>query len=145
MHQILKKDNEMGIVKTSKMKYSFQREQILNLIKSTKSHPTADWIYDKLKPEMPNLSLGTVYRNLSLLRDMGEIKEFNFNDQSAHYDGFVDDHQHFICNHCHSIYDLHIPGIEDKISNEVKSHINVEIEFMRTEFYGICEKCKPKE
>ena len=131
----------MKTIEKSKMKYSHQRERILQLVKSTHLHPTADWIYEKLKPEIPNLSLGTVYRNLSLLKEMGQIRELTFQDDSAHYDGFTADHQHFICNQCRSIYDIQLQSVE-KIGDELKSRLNVDILSIRTEFYGVCEKCK---
>jgi len=124
-----------------KNKYSRQRERIFEVVKSTHLHPTADWIYEKLRSEIPNLSLGTVYRNLALLRDMGMIKELTFNDSSARFDGFVDDHQHFICEKCNKIYDIQIDMVP-QLSKELQKKLNVEVKNIRAEFYGICEVCK---
>ncbi len=124
-----------------KKKYSRQRERIFEVVKSTHLHPTADWIYEKLRTEIPNLSLGTVYRNLALLRDMGMIKELTFNDSSARFDGFVDDHQHFICEICNKIYDIQIDMVP-QLSKELQKKLNVEVKNIRAEFYGICEVCK---
>ena len=71
---------------------SKQRQKILGLLKATKSHPTASWIYEKLKHEFPSLSLGNVYRNLSILVEQGCIQELKFGSTFDRYDGNVNPH-----------------------------------------------------
>ena len=78
------------------MKYSKQRDALLTLLKSTRSHPSADWLYSELKKEFPNISLGTVYRNLALLAENGCILKISTSSQKEHFDGFT--HQHYLRN-----------------------------------------------
>ena len=87
------------------MRYSEQREVIKNIVRSTKTHPSADWIYIEAKKIINNISLGTVYRNLKTLAKTGDIRIIYDNDQ-AKYDGNLDGHQHLKCLKCgrtHSI------------------------------------------
>ena len=77
--------------------YSRQREVILNVIRSTNTHPTASWIYNKSREQLPNISLGTVYRNLSGLVQSGDILSINVGDGQEHYDGDISAHLHLHC------------------------------------------------
>ena len=82
------------------MRYSKQRELVLQKVEQLCDHPTAEEIFDLAAKECPGLSLGTVYRNLSLLSDMGLITTLETLDKSIHYDGNTDSHSHFICERC---------------------------------------------
>jgi Fur family transcriptional regulator, peroxide stress response regulator len=88
------------------LKFSRQRAAILENVKGRKDHPTADMVYSSLKEAYPKISLGTVYRNLSLLSEMHEILRLHFGDGTEHYDGDISDHDHFICTRCSRIIDL---------------------------------------
>ena len=90
------------------LKYSRQRESIKEFLMTQTSHPTADIIYENMKQIYPNISLGTVYRNLSLLTDLGEIRKISSVSGADHYDGRIDPHCHFICTDCGRILDLDI-------------------------------------
>ena len=83
------------------LKYSRQRESIKEFLAGRKDHPTADVIYENIRLQYPNISLGTVYRNLSLLSSIGEITKVSTGDGADHYDGNVHPHNHFICNKYH--------------------------------------------
>ena len=87
------------------MRYSRQREALIELLRSTKSHPDAEWLYTGLRKEYPNISLGTVYRNLRLLADAGEIIELTYGTVS-HFDGDISPHYHMKCICCNGIYDI---------------------------------------
>ncbi|MDR3336077.1 MAG: transcriptional repressor, partial [Treponema sp.] len=78
-------------------KHSKKREAILKIIRSTDSHPTARWVYERLKPEIPDLSLGTVYRNISLFRQEGKVVALGVVNGEEHYDGFTEPHPHGVC------------------------------------------------
>ena len=78
-------------------KRSKQRERILQTLRKTRSHPTAEWVFEKVREQLPKISLGTVYRNLSILKQQGKIRELDFGETSRRYDAFVDEHYHFIC------------------------------------------------
>ena len=87
------------------MRYSRQREALLTLLRSTKTHPDAEWLYTGLRKEYPNISLGTVYRNLRQLTEVGEILELCYGSTS-HFDGDISPHYHMICSCCRKIYDI---------------------------------------
>ena len=77
-----------------------QKKIILDILRSVKTHPTAEWIYQEARQQIPGLSLGTVYRNLNLLRDNGEIMELNYGSSQSHFDGTAANHYHFQCREC---------------------------------------------
>ena len=91
------------------MRYSRQRELITEIIKGRSDHPTADMIYSSAREFEPNISLGTVYRNLKLLTDEREIITLETEDKRLHYDGDTSRHSHFICSKCGKIIDLFKP------------------------------------
>jgi len=126
------------------MKYSKQREMILNCIKESHQHLTADAIYDTLKKDHPNLSLGTVYRNLAQLADHGMILKISIPGQPDCFDKNIDDHFHFLCIDCGNVKDVFV----DELS-EIKSHVeqqaNVDIESIDITFKGVCTTCKQKK
>lgn len=122
------------------LKYSRQREAIKTFLSDRTDHPTADIIYTNLREEYPNISLGTVYRNLSLLADIGEIQRIPTGSGADHYDSIVKKHQHFICTHCHQVYDLPMENI-DSIMEHASKNFPGRIESYLANFYGICEEC----
>ncbi len=124
-------------------KRSRQRERILELMQGTGSHPTADWIYQKLKVEFPHLSMGTVYRNLNILSEQGLIKKIDFGSTFDRFDANIKPHYHFICEVCGAIKDLEIP-IDNKLDRKVEETIHMTVKRHRTEFYGICDVCMGK-
>lgn len=125
------------------LKYSRQREAIKGYLVLTKEHPTADTVYMNIRNTYPNISLGTVYRNLNLLAEQGEILKINCQDGSDRFDGNPKPHYHFICRDCGRVLDLEMESID---------HINViagvgflgKIEGHTTYFYGLCNDCNRK-
>ena len=97
-----------GIASMPTLKYSRQREAVKEFLASRIDHPTADTVYTNLREKFPNISLGTVYRNLSLLADMGEIIKITTGDGADRFDGRITPHNHFICHKCHKVSDLEI-------------------------------------
>ena len=93
-------------------KYSRQRELIKEFLMTRKDHPTADIIYQNVRNENPNISLGTVYRNLTLLAKDGEIRRLNVGDGTDHFDADTSPHYHFVCTECSSVIDLKMDSIE---------------------------------
>ena len=94
-------DVKKGFIRKTK-----QRDLILKTLRNTDTHPTADWIYEQVKKEMPNISLGTVYRNLGILKDLGEIIELNYGSKYSRYDGNAENHYHFVCTECEKVTDI---------------------------------------
>jgi Fe2+ or Zn2+ uptake regulation protein len=123
------------------MKYSKQRDALLKILQSTRSHPSADWLYTELRKEFPNISLGTVYRNLALLADNGTILKITTSSQKEHFDGFTNKHYHFVCNCCDSIYDVDLPDMES-LDKMVESNLGATVDSHSLVFYGICSMCK---
>ncbi|WP_419741764.1 Fur family transcriptional regulator [Paraclostridium dentum] len=123
------------------MKFSKQRELILNAVKDNTVHPTADFIYDYLKKDNPNLSLGTVYRNLSQLVHHGYIQKVSMPGLPDRFDANVIEHNHMICDVCGNIQDIHsdiLKNIPSAISNE----LDIEITSCTVILHGICKNCK---
>lgn len=131
----------MNIDKEISFRETAQRQKILSVLCSTKSHPTADWIYERVKKEFPKLSLGTVYRNLKILKEQGRIQELPFGDTFDRFDGNSSQHPHFVCKVCGSVYDIEMdsPLNPAKLA-EKKSGFKID-NFSIT-FYGRCKKCK---
>lgn len=125
------------------LKYSRQRESIKHYLCSREDHPTADMIYTSIRKEFPNISLGTVYRNLSLLVDLGEIQKIT-TDGADRYDSKISPHHHFICRRCGCVLDLMVP-MEDLLAGVQKCWDGGDVEEYRLEFYGICRKCKKNQ
>ena len=90
------------------LKYSRQRESIKHFLMMTKEHPTADEVYMHVKQEYPNISLGTVYRNLNLLTDIGEAIKISTPDGGDRFDGRTAPHNHFLCKKCGRLLDLEL-------------------------------------
>lgn len=126
------------------LKYSRQREAIKTYLMNCKTHPTADTIYSSLREEYPNISLGTVYRNLALLTELGEIARISTGDSSEHYDGDTSLHHHFICTRCHRVMDLPAENM-DSVMSTASASAPGRIDFCRANFYGICKDCLPDE
>ena len=120
-------------------RYSRQRELIYEALRQTEQHPTAEMIYQWLKPANPSLSLGTVYRNLNLLADEGAIRRMAF--PVERYDAKTMPHPHFCCDQCGAVYDLHLPydAELDRQALQASGHDDTGHEVV---FHGICTKCK---
>lgn len=126
---------------TSKYRKSRQRERILDILRNTKSHPTADTIYLEMKDEFPDLSLGNVYRNLNILVETGTIQRLDFGSTFNRFDGNCETHSHFICEKCNCVSDLEIA---DDLNPEdlIKNSNGKKVKSFTLEFFGICENCR---
>lgn len=123
------------------MKFSKQRELILNAVKDNTVHPTADFIYDYLKKDNPNLSLGTVYRNLSQLVNHGFIQKVSIPGFPDRFDANVIEHNHMICDICGNIQDIHCDMLK-KIPDIISDELDLEITSCHVILRGICKNCK---
>ena len=126
------------------LKYSRQRESIKGYLMSTKSHPTADMVYQYVRNEYPKVSLGTVYRNLNLLSDLGEIIKLDCGDGYDRFDGNVQPHYHVMCTSCNAVEDLEMESI-DHINTIANASYSGLILGHHTTFYGLCEHCKKEQ
>jgi Fur family peroxide stress response transcriptional regulator len=123
------------------LKYSRQRQVIMDFLMTRKDHPTADVVYTNVRQSYPKISLGTVYRNLTLLADMGEIQRLRLGDGVDHFDADTSPHYHFICSKCGSVIDLEMDNIDDIVDTASK-HFDGEIDGHVTYFYGTCGNCR---
>lgn len=122
------------------LKNSKQRQLIKSFLMTRKDHPTADIVYTNVRRQIPNISLGTVYRNLTLLADLGEIERLRVGDGIDHFDADISPHYHFVCNHCRCVIDLDMDSIED-ILQVANANFGGHITGHATYFYGTCEEC----
>ena len=106
-------------------------------------HPTADTIYINVRKEFPNISLGTIYRNLTLLSDLGEIVKIT-TDGADRFDAHVEPHSHFICRKCHQVLDIHMEN-EDFINSEAQKEFSGQIEGHTVQYFGLCKNCLEKK
>lgn len=123
------------------MRFSQQRENIKTGLKKFCTHPSAEELYSRLKPENPTLSLATVYRNLNYLAKKGEIKRIDGLSDQIHYDHNTHEHFHIICTDCGKIMDL-----PSEMSQGVKKVLDNQDKFEITSYdivvKGICHECK---
>lgn len=128
-----------------KQNFSKKRQAILEVMRSTTCHPTAEWILEQLKPEYPNLSLGTVYRNIAQFKEDGLIIGVGSVDGHERFDATTYDHGHFFCRSCGCVLDI----AEDHVSPEtiaaVAEQLGVEIDGHELKFYGRCSACRKKD
>ena len=124
--------------------YSKQREAILDGMKQNREHPTAEEIYTLVLEKEPQISKSTVYRNINILVELGEIKKLNMTLGPDRYDYLYKEHSHAICEKCGSIFDFYDVFNKDKLSNELLKQIENNMDINSITIYGICENCKSK-
>lgn len=128
------------MIQPVKRRRSRQRDTVLRVLRGTKSHPTADWIYEQVKREIPNVSLGTVYRNLRMLKEASEIIELDFGAAQSRFDGNPEPHYHFVCLSCGRVLDVDMP-VKRGLDEEARESSGHQVLGHRLEFYGTCSRC----
>ena len=121
----------------SLMRYSQQREAIRDIVCGTRLHPTADWVYNKAKKIIPNISLGTVYRNLKRLEEEGEINTI-YDENIVRYDWNKDPHDHLKCKVCGDLIDVQL--FDDNIRETVLKKYKFEVDDVEMTIIGTCHK-----
>ncbi len=127
-----------------KLRRSRQRDRILELLHYTDQHPTAGWLYDRLKQEFPNLSLGTVYRNLGILVEQGTVRKL---DSGSTFDRFEinrGDHVHVVCRTCGRIEDVDMVQTAE-LQRAAHEQTGMTIVGQRIELFGICDRCEAEQ
>lgn len=123
------------------VRYSEKREAILRLLQSTQSHPTADWIYQSLKPTHPDLSLGTVYRNLAFFQEQGTVRSVAVVGGQERYDADMSPHSHFICDRCGAVLDLPEIPVDRELDRQVSEGRCLRVSHHDLVFHGTCSCC----
>jgi len=118
-----------------------QRLAIVKILAKSEGHPSVDNIHVQIKKDFPTMSLATVYRNILLVKSLGELLELGFSDGSNRYDGNKPTpHPHVICIKCKKIVDPDLDSL-DELEKEVALETNFRILYHRLDFFGICRKC----
>ena len=128
------------VIDSKTVRNTKQRKYMLDVLRSTVSHPNAFWLFEKMKPSFPNLSLSTVYRNLSILESQGLVQRLSCGGTFDRYDGNVALHSHFYCRECGSVYDLNAKTLENNALGSVDASGH-HLEGCHITFYGVCEQC----
>ena len=121
-------------------RHSRKRDAILNCIRQSRVHPSAEWIYAQLKPEHPDLSLGTVYRNLALFRESGEVVCVATVRGADRLDACTEPHAHFICEQCGAVLDVDVP--QDDLRSDLETRYGVRVQRSELLFRGVCSACR---
>jgi Fur family transcriptional regulator, peroxide stress response regulator len=122
---------------------SIQRDTILRVIMNTTSHPRADWVYEQVRKEIPNISLGTIYRNLRLLAQAREIKQLELPGSLSRFDGNSSNHYHFRCEKCGYVFDLD-EAVDHSIERRIARKTGFKVNGHYLEFIGLCSDCQKK-
>ena len=123
-------------------KHFRKRDAILTCLRQTTVHPSAEWIYAKLKPEIPDLSLGTVYRNLALFKQQGLITSLGTVNGVERFDGNTDPHVHFICSGCDAVIDLPKVQVPETLNSSAEQSVGGTVSSFQLTFTGKCKTCQ---
>jgi len=119
-----------------------QRLAVARILAHSEGHPNVETIHGRLDKDFPTMSLATVYRNVLLLKSLGEVLELGFPDGSNRYDGNKPyPHPHVVCVQCKQIIDPDLSTLKD-LSEEVKQETGFEILTHRLDFFGLCSACQ---
>ena len=122
-------------------KHFRKRDAILTCLRETDVHPSADWVYAQLKPQIPDLSIGTVYRNLKLFQQQGLVSVIATVSGVERFDANTDPHVHFICEGCDAVVDLHQLSTPQALCSEAESSIGCAVSGCQLSFTGKCRTC----
>lgn len=124
-----------------KTRYSKKREAILTALQSTKIHPNAEWVLNHLKTDYPDLSLGTVYRNLSYFKAQGTITSVGVVNGQERFDATTHPHAHFVCECCNSVLDVEGLNPTPQLEPDISNAYGFSVTRSETVLYGLCKKC----
>ncbi len=128
------------MARQSGMRETQQRRVVFETVRETRTHPTADWVFEQVRGTLPKISLGTVYRNLSVLKAEGLVREVVGTDRRARYEANIGPHAHFVCTACGEIRDLE--GIAFVDWRTEKELVGCEVTEQRLELLGLCAACQ---
>ncbi|KRQ88065.1 Transcriptional regulator PerR [Caloramator mitchellensis] len=134
-------DKLSNLFKEKNLKLTPQRYAIYNYLKGTKSHPSAEMIYDALKIHYPTMSLATVYKTLNTLIELNLVQEINVGEDNFRFDATVEAHPHIICLACGKVEDIDSLDLTN-VNKVAQEHTKYQIKSSKVYFYGYCEKCK---
>lgn len=124
-------------------RHTVQKALTLNAVRSLGNHPTADTVYEQIRKEYPNISLGTVYRNLSSLCEDGMLRHIRMPDTADRYDHNLTEHYHIECRRCGKVEDVFIP-YNDEIDGYAAENTDYSKLSHDIVFFGLCPDCKER-
>lgn len=122
-----------------------KRNAILSYLQRVTNHPSAEMIFSDLKAEIPDLSIGTVYRNLSLFKQQGLVTSVATVSGVERFDGNTDPHVHFICSDCSAVIDLHHLHTPESLSSSAAACVGGKVDSCQLSFTGKCRECCEKD
>ena len=122
-------------------KHFRKRDAILSYLQETDTHPSADMVYAHLKPQIPDISLGTVYRNLAMFRQQGSVISVGTVNGVERFDGNTHPHVHFICTGCDSVMDLPELQVPGQLTQLAERQLHGKVANCQLTFTGICSQC----
>ena len=131
-------------METSKKNFR-KRTAILSFLRQTKDHPSAEMVFNHLQQEIPDLSLGTVYRNLSMFKAQGESVSLGTVNGVERFDGNIEPHVHFICNGCDCVTDLPQIQVPEELNRQVNNATGGTVDMCHLTFTGYCKDCKENQ
>ena len=123
-------------------KHFRKRDAILNCVRCTTTHPSAEWVYENVRTQMPDISLATVYRNLSLFKEQGLITSLGTVKGVERFDGNTEPHVHFICTGCGAVLDLPEISVPEELNSAVARSSGGRVDNCQLSFTGICGECR---
>lgn len=118
-----------------------KRNAILEAVRGTKAHPSADMVYADLQQTHPDISRATVYRNLALFKSQGTIASLGIVAGVERFDGNTDPHVHFICNRCSAILDLPQMAVPQNLCSQAAAETQGRVDLCQLTFSGVCSAC----
>ena len=126
-------------------KHFRKRDAILSYLRSTTTHPSAEMVFTQLKPEIPDLSIGTVYRNLNLFKQQGLAVSVATVKGVERFDGNTAPHVHFICSECDAVIDLMDMQVPKSLQTVAETCCGGQVEGCQLSFTGLCKTCLPNK
>ena len=123
-------------------KHFRKRDAILQCVRSTTAHPSADWVFEHVKEQVPDISLATVYRNLALFKEQGLIRSLGTVNGVERFDGNVGPHVHFICTQCGDVQDLPEISVPEELNSAVAQSSGGRVDNCQLSFTGLCGECR---
>jgi Fur family peroxide stress response transcriptional regulator len=135
----------IAVLRENQYRITPQRLAILKVLAESKGHPSVDSIYEQVKKSFPTTSLATIYKNVAVLRDLGQLLELGFSDDCNRYDGNKPyDHPHVVCTVCKKILDPDMSSLAD-MTEELTRETGFTITHHRLDFFGICPDCQARQ
>jgi Fur family transcriptional regulator, peroxide stress response regulator len=119
-----------------------QRLAVIRILVTSRAHPSADQVYEKVRQQVPSISLATIYKTANLLKKLGELNELDMGDGSSRFDGFNPiPHPHVVCLECHSVMDIDSESL-NPLARKIAAQTGYKIKSHRLDFFGLCPRCQ---